>query len=87
MRQHRILAIRLRVLACLSLLLLGTSVTGQLHPPAAEQQPAAFAYAAPAFMYAGGVPYCWCIGFCSYEGKTAWMTDKVPNRKFDKFAQ
>ncbi|MBM3222963.1 MAG: ABC transporter substrate-binding protein [Candidatus Tectomicrobia bacterium] len=40
-----------------------------------------------AYLHAGGVPYCWFIGFCSYEGKSAWLTDKVPNRKFDKFAQ
>lgn len=39
------------------------------------------------YVHAGGVPYCWFVGFCSYEGKTAWMTDKVPQRKFDKFAQ
>jgi len=38
-------------------------------------------------LYAGGSPYCWFVGFCSYEGKTAWVTDKVPVRKFDKFAQ
>lgn len=39
------------------------------------------------YLHAGGVPYCWFIGFCSYEGKTAWMTDKAPGRKLEKFAQ
>jgi peptide/nickel transport system substrate-binding protein len=39
------------------------------------------------YLHAGGVPYCWFIGFCSYEGKTAWLTDKAPGRKFDKFSQ
>jgi peptide/nickel transport system substrate-binding protein len=39
------------------------------------------------YLYAGGSPYCWFVGFCSYEGKTAWVTDKAPVRKFDKFAQ
>jgi peptide/nickel transport system substrate-binding protein len=40
-----------------------------------------------AYLHAGGVPYCWLTGFCSYEGKTAWLTEKVPKRKLDKFAQ
>lgn len=40
-----------------------------------------------AYLHAGGVPYCWFIGFCSYEGKTAWMTEKAPERKFEKFSQ
>lgn len=39
------------------------------------------------YLHAGGVPHCWFIGFCSYEGKTAWMTEKAPARRFDKFAQ
>ena len=39
------------------------------------------------YLHAGGVPYCWFIGFCSYEAKTAWITDKAPGRKFDKFSQ
>jgi peptide/nickel transport system substrate-binding protein len=39
------------------------------------------------YLHAGAVPYCWFTGFCSYEGKTAWLTAKAPNRKFDKFAQ
>jgi hypothetical protein len=39
------------------------------------------------YLHAGGVPYCWFIGFCSYEAKTAWITDKAPSRKFDKFSQ
>jgi peptide/nickel transport system substrate-binding protein len=39
------------------------------------------------YAHAGGNPYCWFPGFCSYEGKTAWVTDKAPGRKFDKFAQ
>jgi ABC-type transport system substrate-binding protein len=40
-----------------------------------------------AYVYAAGNPYCWFPGYCSYEAKTAWMTDKAPTRKFDKFAQ
>ncbi|HXH11773.1 MAG TPA: ABC transporter substrate-binding protein [Alphaproteobacteria bacterium] len=39
------------------------------------------------YLHAGGVPHCWFIGFCSYEGKTAWITEKAPTRRFDKFAQ
>jgi peptide/nickel transport system substrate-binding protein len=39
------------------------------------------------YAYAGGNPYCWFPGYCSYEAKTAWLTDKAPARKFDKFAQ
>ena len=39
------------------------------------------------YVHAGGNPYCWFPGYCSYEAKTAWMTDKAPGRKFDKFAQ
>jgi ABC-type transport system substrate-binding protein len=39
------------------------------------------------YVHAGGNPYCWFPGYCSYEAKTAWMTDKAPSRKFDKFAQ
>jgi ABC-type transport system substrate-binding protein len=39
------------------------------------------------YIHAGGNPYCWFPGYCSYEAKTAWMTDKAPSRKFDKFAQ
>jgi ABC-type transport system substrate-binding protein len=39
------------------------------------------------YVYAAGNPYCWFPGYCSYEAKTAWMTDKAPTRKFDKFAQ
>src|SRR5262245_52808444 len=39
------------------------------------------------YVHAGGNPYCWFPGYCSYEAKTAWMTDKAPVRKFDKFAQ
>jgi peptide/nickel transport system substrate-binding protein len=39
------------------------------------------------YAHAGGSPYCWFVGFCSYEGKTTWMTDKAPARKFDKYAQ
>ena len=39
------------------------------------------------YVHAGGNPYCWFPGYCSYEAKTAWMTDKAPARKFDKFAQ
>ena len=40
-----------------------------------------------AYVHAAGNPYCWFPGYCSYEAKTAWMTDKAPSRKFDKFAQ
>ena len=40
-----------------------------------------------AYVHAGANPYCWFPGYCSYEAKTAWMTDKAPNRKFEKFAQ
>jgi peptide/nickel transport system substrate-binding protein len=39
------------------------------------------------YVHAGGNPYCWFPGYCSYEAKTAWLTDKAPGRKFDKFAQ
>lgn len=39
------------------------------------------------YVHAGGNPYCWFPGFCSYESKTAWVTDKAPGRKFDRFAQ
>jgi hypothetical protein len=39
------------------------------------------------YVHAGGNPYCWFPGYCSYEAKTAWMTDKAPGRKFDKYAQ
>jgi ABC-type transport system substrate-binding protein len=39
------------------------------------------------YVHAGGNPYCWFPGYCSYEAKTAWLTDKAPRRKFDKFAQ
>ncbi len=39
------------------------------------------------YVHAGANPYCWFPGYCSYEAKTAWMTDKAPTRKFEKFAQ
>ena len=39
------------------------------------------------YAHAAGNPYCWFPGYCSYEAKTAWLTDKAPVRKFDKFAQ
>jgi peptide/nickel transport system substrate-binding protein len=39
------------------------------------------------YVHAGGNPYCWFPGYCSYEAKTAWLTDKAPTRKLDKFAQ
>ena len=42
---------------------------------------------AQSYVHAGGNPYCWFPGYCSYEAKTAWMTDKAPARKFDKYAQ
>src|SRR5437870_3197074 len=40
-----------------------------------------------AYVHAAGNPYCWFPGYCSYEAKTAWMTEKAPSRKFEKFAQ
>jgi peptide/nickel transport system substrate-binding protein len=40
-----------------------------------------------AYVHAPGNPYCWFPGYCSYEAKTAWLTDKAPTRKFDKFSQ
>jgi len=40
-----------------------------------------------AYVHAGANPYCWFPGYCSYEAKTAWMTEKAPSRKFEKFAQ
>jgi peptide/nickel transport system substrate-binding protein len=39
------------------------------------------------YVHAGGNPYCWFPGYCSYEAKTAWMTDKAPPRQYDKYAQ
>jgi ABC-type transport system substrate-binding protein len=39
------------------------------------------------YVHAAGNPYCWFPGYCSYEAKTAWLTDKAPARKLDKFAQ
>ena len=39
------------------------------------------------YVHAGGNPYCWLPGYCTYEGKTVWLTDKAPVRKLDKFAQ
>ena len=39
------------------------------------------------YVHAGGNPYCWFPGYCTYEAKTAWLTDKAPARKLDKFAQ
>ena len=39
------------------------------------------------YLHAGANPYCWFPGYCSYEAKTAWLTDKAPSRKADKFAQ
>jgi ABC-type transport system substrate-binding protein len=39
------------------------------------------------YVHAGGNPYCWFPGYCSYEAKTAWLTDKAPSRKFERFAQ
>jgi hypothetical protein len=29
------------------------------------------------YTHAGGNPYCWFPGYCSYEAKTAWLTDKA----------
>ena len=42
---------------------------------------------AQSYVHAGANPYCWFPGYCSYEAKTAWMTEKAPSRKFEKFAQ
>ena len=42
---------------------------------------------AQSYVHAGANPYCRFPGYCSYEAKTAWMTDKAPSRKFEKFAQ
>jgi ABC-type transport system substrate-binding protein len=39
------------------------------------------------YVHAGGNPYCWFPGYCSYEAKTTWMTSNAPSRKSDKFAQ
>ncbi|HXJ80597.1 MAG TPA: ABC transporter substrate-binding protein [Candidatus Methylomirabilis sp.] len=39
------------------------------------------------YVHAGGNPYCWFPGYCTYEAKTAWLTDKAPARKLDRFAQ
>jgi peptide/nickel transport system substrate-binding protein len=39
-----------------------------------------------AYVYAGGNPYCWFPGFCSYEAKNTWMTEKAPGRTFATFA-
>jgi peptide/nickel transport system substrate-binding protein len=39
------------------------------------------------YLVRGGNPYCWFPGFCTYEAKTAWMTEKTPKRGFDKFGQ
>jgi hypothetical protein len=39
------------------------------------------------YVHAGGKPYCWFPGYCSYEAKTAWLTTAAPARKSDKFAQ
>ena len=39
------------------------------------------------YVHAGGNPYCWFPGYCNYEAKTAWLTEKAPARKLDKFAQ
>lgn len=39
------------------------------------------------YLHAGGNPYCWFPGYCSYEAKTSWVTEQIPARKFDKFSQ
>ena len=39
------------------------------------------------YMHAGDNPYCWFTGYCSYEVKSAWLTDGAPERSFDKFAE
>jgi ABC-type transport system substrate-binding protein len=48
--------------------------------------PPHYAIAQPYLIRAGN-PYCWFPGFCSYEAKTAWMTNDRPDRKFEKFGQ
>ncbi|MGH7334646.1 MAG: ABC transporter substrate-binding protein, partial [Candidatus Rokuibacteriota bacterium] len=30
------------------------------------------------YVHAGGNPYCWFPGYCSYEAKTAWLTEQAP---------
>jgi peptide/nickel transport system substrate-binding protein len=32
-------------------------------------------------------PYCWFTGFCTYEAKITWLTDKAPERTLDQFAE
>ncbi len=39
------------------------------------------------YLHAGDNPYCWFTGYCSYEVKSAWLTDGAPSRSFDKFAE
>ncbi len=39
------------------------------------------------YMHAGDNPYCWFTGYCSYEVKSAWLTDGAPERSYDKFAE
>jgi peptide/nickel transport system substrate-binding protein len=39
------------------------------------------------YVHAGGNPYCWYIGFCSYEAKTTWLTENAPVRGFERFSQ
>ena len=48
--------------------------------------PPHYAIAQPYLIRAGN-PYCWFPGFCSYEAKTAWMTNDRPDRKYEKFGQ
>ena len=39
------------------------------------------------YLHAGDNPYCWFTGYCSYEVKSAWLTDGAPERSYDKFAE
>ena len=39
------------------------------------------------YLHAGDNPYCWFTGYCSYEVKSAWLTDDAPQRSYDKFAE
>jgi peptide/nickel transport system substrate-binding protein len=39
------------------------------------------------YLHAGDNPYCWFTGYCSYEVKSAFLTESAPSRSFDKFAE
>ena len=40
-----------------------------------------------AYLHAGDNPYCWFTGYCSYEVKSAWLTEAAPERSYEKFAE